>query len=282
MNSPKQPAAARIVVALDTSGSADYLLEIAQYAPVGRAAELVGLFIEDARLLQYAQSNLAREIVSSGGVRPLQRAALERQIRAQSAQVRRHFEAAATKLGLPHAFRVARGEIVSEWIRSAAEAEALIVGLAARSGIPAEARLATIAQLARAGLPAVLFGRPGWSAGRNVVAVIERPEHIHPVLSAAIRVAAQSRSPLSVVVTGGALSERERVAADLARTLSDQNVELPATAVLTRADASRIAQTADVANARLLVLAGGPSAHADVLDALLGATRAALLLIRAD
>lgn len=279
--SPPESTAARVVVALDTSGPADYLLEIAQYVPAATAAELVGLFIEDARLLQYAQSRVAREILASGSVRPLQRAALERQIRAQSVQVRRHFEAAATRLGLRHVFRVARGEIVSEWIRSAAEAEALIIGLTARGGFSGAQRLEAIEQLARADLRAVLFARPGWSSGRNVVAIIETPEQIHPVLGAAIHVAARGRAPLSVIVTGDALADREHVAADLARALDQQGIKLPATAVLTRAAASRIAQTADVANARLLVLAGGATARTDVLEALIRATRAALLLVRA-
>lgn len=281
MSSPERRAA-RIVIALDVSGPADYLLEIAQYAPAGKAAELVGLFIEDARLLRYTRSRLTREIVTSGGVRPLQRPALERQIRAQAAQVRRHFETAAARLGLRHAFRIARGELVNEWIRGAAEAEALVVGLSARSDLAAEARRKAIEQLAQAGLPAVLLARPGWSAGRNVVAVLETPEQIHPVLGAAIRAAAQSRAPLSVIVTGDAVTDREHVAADLTRTLGEQGISLPATAVLTRADARRIAQTADVANARLLVLAGGPTARADVLDTLLAETRAALLLVRTE
>ena len=281
MSSPQRPLQ-RIVIALDASRPADYLLEVAQYVPAGEAAELVGLFIEDARLLQYAQSRLAREIVLSGGVRPLERGALERQLRAQSAQVRRHFEAAAAKLGLRHVFQIARGEIVKEWIRSAAEAEALIVSLAVREGIPAESRREIVAQLAHAGLRAVLFARPGWSTGRNVVAVIETPGQLHAVLAAAIHIAARSRSPLGVILTGEALDEREHVAADIAATVSEHGIELPASAVLTRADTHHIVQTAEVANARLLVLAGGATAPTDLLGALLGATQGALLLVRTD
>lgn len=281
MSSP-QPPLRRIVIALETSRPADYLLEVAQYVPAGETAELVGLFIEDARLLQYAQSRLAREIVLSGGVRPLERGALERQLRAQSAQVRRHFEAAAAKLGLRHEFQVARGEIVSEWIRSATEAEALIVSLAVGEGFPAESRRDVVAQLARAGLHAVLFARPGWSTGRNVLAIIETPGQLHAVLGAAIHIAARSRSPLGVILSGDALDEREHVEADIAATVREHGIELPASAVLTRADARHIVQTAEVANARLLVLAGGATAPADLLGALLNATQAALLLVRAD
>jgi hypothetical protein len=273
--------ASRIVIALDTSEPADYVLEIAQrvYVAAGHATELVGLFIEDARLLRYTESRLTREIVLSGGVRPLERRTLERQIRAQAERVRRHFEAAAAKRGLRHAFRIARGEIIAEWIRGAAEAEALIVASAARPGAPGPD---VIERLAEAPLPAVLFARPGWSTGRNVVALIAEPDQVARVVGTAAHVAAQSRSPLRVILTGAARDAQPQIADEIAALLQGLGAPAPEPPPMLRDGARAVAQSADVADARLIVLAAGQPLSAELLRALLPATRAALLLLRGN
>lgn len=271
--------ASRIVIALDTSGPADYVLEIAQYVHAGSTAELVGLFIEDTRLLRYTESRLTREIVLSGGVRPLERRALERQIRAQAQRVRRHFEAAAAKRGLRHAFRVARGEIIAEWIRGAAEAEALIVAAAAPSGT---AEPDAVQRLAEAPLPAVLFARPGWSTGRSIIALVADTDQVARVVGTAARIAAQCRSPLRIILTGEARDARARIADEIAAVLRGQGLTPPQPPVMPRDGPRAVAQSADVADARLIVMAAGRPLSTALLGALLPATRAALLMLRGD
>src|SRR3970040_589441 len=124
------PKASRVVVALALADGWNFALELARYVALTSTTELLGLFVENTRILEHAQSRVAREVMLTGRERPLERTALERQMRAQSAQMRASFEAAASRLGFPHAFQVARGEIGAEWVQCAGEAEALVVGLA--------------------------------------------------------------------------------------------------------------------------------------------------------
>src|SRR5690606_10436723 len=112
----------RIVVALDPAGGAEAAVEIAALVSSG-TAEVVGLLVEDVRVLEHARSPLAREIVPSGRDRSLDRNLLERQFRARSAAVRARFEDAAARLGLRHAFHVARGDPLAEVARGAAGAD---------------------------------------------------------------------------------------------------------------------------------------------------------------
>ena len=121
---------ARIVIALDAAAQHATALDIVRCMISETFPELLGLFVEDVRLLEHAHSRLAREVVLSGAERPLELGALSRQLRAQSEQVRRSFEAAAATLGLPHTFQVARGEFLAALANRAAEAEALVVSLA--------------------------------------------------------------------------------------------------------------------------------------------------------
>ena len=107
----------RVLVALDAPDAKEFALDLARLVSLTTAPELLGLFVESTRLLEYAGSRLAREIMLTGRERPLERALLERQLRAESAQARAWFDAAATRLGLEHTFEVARGDFGAELAR---------------------------------------------------------------------------------------------------------------------------------------------------------------------
>ncbi|HEY8521929.1 MAG TPA: hypothetical protein VIN61_17790 [Gammaproteobacteria bacterium] len=264
----------RLVVALDASPP-EPVLELALLAG-GPAAELLGVFVEDVRLLEHARSQLAREVLLAGGERPLELAAVERQLQAQSARVRRLFEAAAARRGITPTFEIARGHLAAELARLAAEADALVVALAG-AGRPLWDRLA-IRELLRAPLRTLLLAREGWASGGTIMVVIDDPDRASQALAAARRLAAASGSALDVLLVGPARRDRARLEALLA------GAERPAVtlvevgaAVLDPVALARAARSRDV---RLLVIPAGRVDVEDLACELLARAPSALLLVR--
>jgi hypothetical protein len=271
----------RIVVALNPEDARDFALDLARFISLTTTPELLGLFVESAHLLEHARSRFAREIMLTGRERALDRAVLERALRAQSAQARAHFEAAAARLGLPHTFEVARGEVAAELLRCAAEAEALVVSLT-REARGAGAWLgAALRQLFAAPLPLLLLAREGWLSGRSIAIVIEDAEVTELTLQVAARLAAHSKSPIAALLTGPAAGAHAQRHARVVRALQGRGIELSRIQVLGAHDASTIARAARACEARLLVL---PSAEretdAPLIEELLRRLPSALLLVR--
>lgn len=267
----EQPAS-RIVVALDPASGADFALEIAAFVS-GGATEIVGLFVEDVRLLEHARSPLAREIVLSGRDRSLDRESLERQIRARAAAVRTRFEDAAARLGMRHVFQVARGDVLAEVARGAAGADVLVVSLGAETGRPAGWWGTPLEQLVREPMPALLFARESWPAS-GILVVLERPERALAALTTAARLATRSRAPLSILAAGATLAEL-----DVAAILRTEGIEAPVLVPAGTIAAEMIAQAAR--GARLVILPSRDTASDEALiGTLLAKVRAPLMLIR--
>jgi hypothetical protein len=274
-------ATARIVVALDPDAPSELALEMARYLQGSSAAELLGLFVEDSRLLAHASSALAREIVLTGRERRLERPALERQIRAQATEQRRRFEAAATHLGLRHAFHVARGEWVAELLHEAADAEALVVTLAAHAAALRGVSMKALRELAHAQLRNVLFAREGWTTGRRIVTLLTHAETRGAAVQTALRCASASRSPLTVLLGGGA----EKRAAEIERllTATAAAAHLGAPRFLPAAALTPAALYGAARDARLLVMPAPRSTSEEALiDAMLEGLRVPLLLVREE
>jgi nucleotide-binding universal stress UspA family protein len=123
----------RILVALDGSYHSLAALEAAAELAASLGAELFGLFVEDINLLRLASSPVAREVrypfVSTGR---LDRAGMERGLRAQAVQARRALAAACEPRRIKWSFRVARGEVAVEVLAAALEADLLTLGRASR------------------------------------------------------------------------------------------------------------------------------------------------------
>lgn len=269
----------RVVIALEATLEDDFALEIARDLVASASPELLGIFVENVRLLDYARSRLAREIMLTGRERPLDARQLERQIRAQSARVKARFEAVASKLGLPHMFQVTRGELIAELVERAAEAEALVLSIARQSGTAARPVDPAIRRLFEAPPRAVLFLRDGWRGGGSVLALIDSGDLSDPALEAAARLAKQSGSPLTVVLSGTALAQREQTLRLLRGHLRSRGVDLDDVVALRHASAQGLAQAARICRARLVVM---PAGDTDLILELLGRLSSALLLVRRE
>jgi nucleotide-binding universal stress UspA family protein len=123
----------RILVALDASLHSLAALEAAAELAATLEAELHGLFVEDAGLLRLAGLPVAREM-RYPFVAParLDRARMERELRAQAAQARRALAAACEQRQVKWSFRVVRGEVAPEVLAAAREADLLSLGKASR------------------------------------------------------------------------------------------------------------------------------------------------------
>lgn len=123
----------RILVALDASRHSLAALEAAAELAARLEAELLGLFVEDATLLRLARLPVAREVrYPYDAPARLDQAQMERQLRAQAAQARRALAEVSERRHVKWSFRVVRGEVASEVLTAATEADLLTLGKASR------------------------------------------------------------------------------------------------------------------------------------------------------
>lgn len=119
----------RILVALDSSPHSLSALEAAVDLAASVEAELAGLFVEDIELLRMADSPFARELLyPSATAAPVNRATMERKLKAQSEQARAALAAAAQRAQVPWSFRTVRGHVTAEVLAAAGEADLLAMG----------------------------------------------------------------------------------------------------------------------------------------------------------
>jgi len=281
MSTSSASSPGRVVVALDTPSLDDLAIEVAREIARSPMLELLGLFVEDARLLEHASAPLAREIAMSGRARPLEASRLERELRARATLARGTFEEAATRAGLRHAFQVARGTLADELLRASVDAEALIIALDRRDAMrsAAVAAVAALAALPRARLRALLFARENPQSGEGILAVVEAGAAASEPLRVAARLAERATSPVRILLTKESQNEelvRVQVA-DLRRRGIALEL-LPPAAELSPETIARHAR-----DARLSIMtARGPPYDERVIERVLAKTRAALLLIRGD
>lgn len=119
----------RILVALDASRASLDALSAAAVLAGRLGAELGGLFVEDENLLRLEGHPFARQMrLPSGDWGPLERGAIEADLRALAARAREALEEAAAPRRLSWSFRVARGRVSLEVIAAAGDADLLVLG----------------------------------------------------------------------------------------------------------------------------------------------------------
>ncbi len=150
---PADPAIRRILVALDASNHSLAALQAAAVMAAKMEAELLGLFVEDANLLQLAGLPFARELGGVAGVaRRLDAAAMERSLKAQAERSRLALAAVAEPWRLRWSFRVVRGEMADEVLAAAYEADMVSIGKMGRQPAPG-GRLGPVARRVAASAP---------------------------------------------------------------------------------------------------------------------------------
>jgi len=153
------PKIRRVVAALDVAAKPGEVLEAAVELATALHAELVGLFVEDRRLLQVAELPFAQEFgLATGRARPLGVEDMERALRRQAERMRRMIGELAQPLGLAWTLEVVRGESLAAALAFAGMEDVLVIGRARYvSWGDVSARAATPGKAARARPIAVLF-----------------------------------------------------------------------------------------------------------------------------
>lgn len=262
-----------ILVALDPAAPGSTSLDLLRDVAIAGDRTLLGLFIEDTELLAHAQSRLATEVVLSGTARPLDFTRLEGQLNAQSLAIRRIIEREAARLGLPHAFRTLRGQLVGELAIAAANADMLVIELARLATGAPSIWISQLEQLCLADLPNVLYAREGWSAGGTVLAVIDEAADVETSGRAAASLARAGNSSLTVLLGERSRSHEAEIEAALRRHSRDAMVRVERFRV-GGLGAHALAYFAQAGNARALVA----PAHVTRTDA--GLVRELLRLTR--
>lgn len=159
---PQRPPIRRILVALDSSRQSLEALETAARIAADLSAELLGLFVEEAAVLDVAAFPGARlHGLTDPGPRAIDRETMERALRVQARKARAALVGAAERSQVRWSFRVTRGETDSEILSAATECDLITLG----RGSAATARASRLGTTARstvtAAACAVLLHRLG-------------------------------------------------------------------------------------------------------------------------
>jgi hypothetical protein len=148
----------RVVAALDVAATPAEVLEAAAGLATALHAELVGLFVEDQRLLRVAELPFAQELsLTTARAQRLVVEDVERALRRQAERMRRVIGDLAQPLGLAWTLEVVRGDSLQAALAYAGADDLLVIGRAryAPGALGRSAGLA--AQAARTRPVAVLF-----------------------------------------------------------------------------------------------------------------------------
>ena len=191
----------RILVALDASRHSLAALEAAVELAASLEAELQGLFVEDINLLRLAGLPVAREVLYPFvAATRLDRARMERELRAQATQARRALAAACEQRQIKWSFRVVRGEVAPEVLAAALEADLLSLGKASRP-LTGRVRLGSTARAAAAQAPrSVLLLQRGVGIGPPVVVTYDGSSTARQALMMATRLAQKEGCYLTVLI----------------------------------------------------------------------------------
>jgi len=265
----------RIVVALDPSAAEASAFDVLRYFR-GIDVDLAGVFVEDSNLLSHARSSLAREI-DSGGTREFAIESLERQLRARSDEMRRYFESVAQALRGRHSFHVARGEVVAEIERVAANCELLVVGVAlAHRGLRARWG-AQVHRLTAVGAATTVFTRDATPPNAIVTAVLRGVEEVAVVAPTALRVA---RASLRVLMVADGAESVARTRAAMAAALAGYESPVRYDVVADRTPATLERAIGTKEGCTLVLAAGDSQADAELLRELLAETAWNVMLVR--
>lgn len=130
LEAPSSPRAfRRILVALDGSPHSRAALRLAVALAADLEAELDGLFVKDENLLRAAQLPFTTEVrTHSVPPKTLSDRRVERQLRRQAERAEASLEDVAGSSGVTYNFRVVEGQVESELLRAAGEADLLAMG----------------------------------------------------------------------------------------------------------------------------------------------------------
>ncbi|MFQ5634755.1 MAG: hypothetical protein ACE5G3_05440 [Gammaproteobacteria bacterium] len=245
----------RIVVWLDPTAPQQAALQA--LAGLGAATEILGLFVEDADLLDVSRLSVAREITwDEQTARKMDERRTEQQFRVHGARMRSLFEATARKITTRHSFRVARGVLRNELLKISADYDTLVLTHSRRHFGPRLTIRAQLDDLLSRGPGTLVFVQERWLVGERIVVLFDGSPESDIALRAGAAMAASAHLALAVWVPEEHRDELEQQAAQALdepkrctfRTVAADDVEA-------------LGRLADADDARVLVLPGTDAAR---------------------
>ncbi|MFW5825369.1 MAG: universal stress protein [Marinobacter sp.] len=182
-------------------------LEAAADIAHARAAEVLGIFVEEVNLLRSAGYAFAREVgASSGRARPLDLPMIEARMRALTEQARRSLEATMDRRGIPRSLKLCRGQVVSEVLGLAQPDDLLILGRVGWYGPPG-ARLGSTARslLRQAPGDVLVWTQPRQRPQSRVAVLLNHDRNANQrALRLSLELALRHHQPLTVLIPAGA------------------------------------------------------------------------------
>lgn len=193
----------RILVALDASGHDREALQTAARLAVLLQAELLGLFIQDPELIKFAELPFASEVISySAAARNVNRARLERDLRAQVKRMSSELARLALQEKLRWSFEVVSGIVDSEVMEIVKRADLLIVHRKSGTTLVTHDQLGSTAAVivTKAQGPVVILEEHASLEGPLYVLIEERESGMR-ALAAALRLLHRNHRKLVVLIT---------------------------------------------------------------------------------
>jgi len=271
----------RVVVALDPSAHSLAALEAAVRMASRLDAELLGLFVEDVNVRRLADLSFVQEVgFYTASCRRVETHRLSRQLRVQAGIVRRRFRISTQALGTRCTFREIRGEVVTEVLGAAADADVVILGKGAWSPFETKRLAPAVRDVLGESPASALVLRAGTRVEPPMRVVYDGT----PLADRALRIGAELARDENGHLMVFVLSDDPQVASGLEEqarhTLAETELALSFQR-LTEASVSRLAHLVAHEERGTLVLPAGAAALKDetVLD-FLDETSAPVLLIR--
>jgi nucleotide-binding universal stress UspA family protein len=278
--SPLQ-AIRRILVALDASSQSLAALDAAVELAARMEAELMGLFVEDINLLELAGLPFAREInYFSATHQQLDSQKMERALKVKAEQARQALAAAAERSQVRWSFRVVRGQVLSELLEAAMEADLLTLGKASQS-LTKKARLGSTARAVATKAPrCVLLVQHDTHTEQPVLVIYDGSEAAQRALTTAAYLAEMNKSHLVVFALIDESITTQHLEEEITNWLRDRRL----TAHyhwLTRADLENLTHRINTEGGGFLVLGGESSMLSEeVIQDLLNKIGCPILLVR--
>lgn len=269
----------RILVALDASHHSLAALEAAAELAASLEAELHGLYVEDINLLHAAGSPVAREVrypYVTGG--RMDRARMERELRAQAAQAQRALMTTCQRRRIKWSFRVVRGDVTSEVLEAASEADLLTLGRASRP-LMQRIRLGSTARAAATRSPrSVLLIQRDLVVRPPVMVVYEDSRAARQALWMAAHLAQKQEKYLGVLILVRPQDDVQRLQNQISNWLRGEGL-MVRSQLLPANNVKMLAQTVRTEQGGVLVLSV-TTLPADALDVLLDEVDCPVLLVR--
>ena len=191
----------RVVLHITSGQPNEVAIEAAVRIAQAFHSEIESLFVEDLQLYDMASYPFAREISFTGARRALSRDAIERDLRLAARALRRRVEALALAANVPLRARVVRDDPIQALAKACAEDGPWNVVALAEVLAPGQgARLSELFTNVAGYTGLMLVGPKARRTRGPVIAVVESPDHLQPMLRAAERMAGVTDGEVMVML----------------------------------------------------------------------------------